>query len=58
MIKEVAPRMKWDEQFRNLELQAQSLAIPSSDLASGEGTLAKVAANLSLHPSFATDCGL
>lgn len=50
--------MKWDEQFRNLELQAQSLAIPSSDLASGEGTLAKVAANLSLHPSFATDWGL
>lgn len=35
--------MKWDGLFRNLELQAQTLAISSSDLVSGARTLAKVA---------------
>lgn len=50
--------MKWGGLFGNLELQAQTLAISSSDLVSGGRTLAKAAENLSPRPSLSLDSGL
>lgn len=58
IVRKASPRMKWDGLFRNLGLQAQTLAISSSDLVSGEKTLVKVAQNLSPHPSSSLDSGL
>lgn len=48
--------MKRDELFRNLELQVQTLATPSSDCF--ERTLAKVVEHLGLFPGFSRDSGL
>lgn len=50
--------MKHHGIFKNLELQAQTLVIPSLDPVLGGRTLATVAENLHSCPSFFTDCGL